>query len=81
VVSVAYRRAPEHPHPAAAEDADAATQRVAAAGRDHGPDPARLAVAGDNTGGNLATAATLLCHDRRGPAVRFHALAYPVTDH
>ena len=81
VVSVAYRRGPEHPYPAAVEDAYAAIQWVAAAGRERGVDPARLAVAGDSAGGNLATVVTLLCRDRRGPAVRFQALAYPVTDH
>ena len=81
VFSVAYRRGPEHPYPAAVEDAYAATVWVAAAGRARGVDPARLAVAGDSAGGNLATVVTLLCRDRRGPAVRFQALAYPVTDH
>src|SRR5262245_849582 len=81
VVSVAYRRAPEHPYPAAVEDAYAATVWVAATGRERGVDPARLAVAGDSAGGNLATVVTLLCRDRHGPAVRFQALAYPVTDH
>ena len=38
-------------------------------------------MADDSAGGNLATVVTLLCRDRRGPAVRFQALAYPVTDH
>jgi len=38
-------------------------------------------VAGDSAGGNLAAVVALLCRDRRGPAVRFQALAYPVTDH
>ena len=81
VVSVAYRLAPEHPYPAAVEDAYAATNWVAAIGRERGVDPARLAVAGDSAGGNLAAVVTLLCRDRHGPAVRFQALAYPVTDH
>lgn len=81
VVSAGYRLAPEHPYPAAVEDAYAATQWVAAVGRDHAADPTRLAVAGDSAGGNLATVVTLLCRDRRGPAVRFQALAYPVTDY
>lgn len=81
VVSVAYRLGPEHPYPAAVEDTYAATVWVAAVGRDRGVDPARLAVAGDSAGGNLAAAVTLLCRDRRGPAVRFQALAYPVTDY
>lgn len=81
VVSVAYRRSPEHPYPAAVDDAYAATQWVAAVGRERGVDPTRLAVAGDSAGGNLATVVALLCRDRHGPAVRFQALAYPVTDH
>jgi acetyl esterase len=81
VVSVAYRRGPEHPYPAAVEDAYAAAGWVAAVGRERGVDPTRLAVAGDSAGGNLATVVALLCRDRRGPAVRFQALAYPVTDH
>jgi acetyl esterase len=81
VVSVAYRRGPEHPYPAAVEDAYTAAQWVAAAGRDRGADPARMAVAGDSAGGNLAAVVTLLCRDRRGPPVRFQALAYPVTDY
>jgi acetyl esterase/lipase len=47
VVSVSNRRGPEHPYPAAVEDAYDATQWVAAAGRDRGVDPARMAVAGE----------------------------------
>src|SRR5215467_6160016 len=81
VVSVAYRRGPEHPYPAAVDDAYAATAWVAATGRERAVDPARLAVAGDSAGGNLAAVVALLCRDRRGPALRFQALAYPVTDH
>ena len=81
VVSVAYRRSPEHPYPAAVEDAYVATQWVVAVGRERGVDPTRLAVAGDSAGGNLATVVALLCRDRHGLAVRFQALAYPVTDH
>jgi acetyl esterase/lipase len=81
VVSVAYRRGPEHPYPAAIEDAYLAIQWVAAVGRQHGADPTRLAVAGDSAGANLATVVALLCRDRHGPTLSFQALAYPVTDH
>jgi acetyl esterase len=81
VVSVGYWLGPEHAYPAAVEDAYDAAQWVLAVGREHGADPTRLAVAGDSAGGNLATVVALLCRDRHGPAVRFQALAYPVTDH
>jgi len=82
VVSVAYRLAPEHPFPAAVEDAYAATEFVAGHADDFDADPDRLAVAGDSAGGNLAAAVTLAARDREdGPDVAHQALVYPVTDH
>jgi acetyl esterase len=81
VVSVDYRQGPAHRYPAALEDAYAAVRWVATVAPERGVDATRLAVAGDSAGGNLAAAVTLLCRDRRGPAPRFQALAYPVTDH
>ena len=79
VVSVDYRLAPEHPYPAAVEDAWAATQWVAAHAGELGADPGRLAVAGDSAGGNLAAVVAQLARDAGGPAIRFQLLWYPAT--
>ncbi|MDP1795862.1 MAG: alpha/beta hydrolase [Planctomycetaceae bacterium] len=79
-ISVEYRLAPEHPYPAAAEDAYAALQWLAANGPQWDVDPSRLAVAGDSAGGNLAAAVCLMARDRDGPPIRQQILAYPITD-
>lgn len=83
VVSVDYRLAPEHPHPAAVEDAWAATCWVAQNAHCFGADGLRLAVAGDSAGGNLSAVVAQLARDARrtgdGPAVTFQLLWYPAT--
>lgn len=48
--------------------------------RDLGTDPARVAIAGDSAGGNLAAAACLLLRDRGQSLPRFQLHVYPVTD-
>ncbi|MFD4259213.1 alpha/beta hydrolase [Streptomyces sp. NPDC058534] len=75
VVSVDYRRAPEHPFPAAPEDAYTALLWTAKTfpGR-------RIAVAGDSAGANLATVLTLTARDRRGPCIACQALYYPMLE-
>jgi acetyl esterase len=80
VLSVEYRRAPEHPFPAAADDALAAFEYAHGHAADLGADPDRIAVGGDSAGGNLA-AVTAQQSVRRGGAVpAFQLLMYPATD-
>ncbi|MBX9639648.1 MAG: alpha/beta hydrolase [Mycobacteriaceae bacterium] len=79
VVSVDYRLAPEHPYPAAVEDAWAATRWVAQAGSEIGADTSRIAVAGDSAGGTIAAAVAQRARDEGGPAVAFQLLWYPST--
>ncbi|MAG34935.1 MAG: lipase [Dehalococcoidia bacterium] len=80
VVSVDYRLAPEHPYPAAVDDAYAAVEWMATnASRLHG-DATRLVVAGDSAGGNLAAVVALVAQDKGGPALAAQALIYPVTN-
>ncbi|NIB38209.1 alpha/beta hydrolase [Pseudomaricurvus alkylphenolicus] len=84
VVSVDYRLAPEHPFPAALEDAYAATSWVRENIGRYGGDGSRLAVGGDSAGGNLAAALTLLCRQRHGhepgPLIAAQWLMYPITN-
>jgi acetyl esterase/lipase len=77
VISVDYRLAPEHPFPAAVEDAFAALKWVEANATDLAIDPNRLAVAGDSAGGNLAAVISLLAADAKEPEIAFQLLIYP----
>ena len=79
VVSVEYRLAPEHPYPAAIDDAWAATQWVAEHGSEIGADASRLAVAGDSAGGNISAVIAQRARDEGGPPIRFQLLWYPAT--
>jgi acetyl esterase len=80
VLSVDYRLAPEHPFPAAVEDAWTAFAWAAANAPALGADPARIAVGGDSAGGNLSAVVSLLAREGGGPAPVHQLLLYPVTD-
>ncbi len=79
VIALDYRRAPEHPFPAAVDDAEAALLWVAAHAAEHGGDPTRLAVAGDSAGAQLAAVAAQRCAGR--VALRAAGLIYPPALH
>ncbi|TFZ58377.1 alpha/beta hydrolase [Methylorubrum sp. Q1] len=77
VVSVDYRLAPEHPFPAALDDALAAMDGVATQADTLGIDPARLGIGGDSAGAGLAAR---VCQERRGGPIRAQLLICPVLD-
>jgi acetyl esterase len=79
LVSVDYRLAPEHPFPAAVEDACVATAWVASHAEELSIDATRLAVAGDSAGGSLAA---VVCQaiKRSGVEIALQVLLCPVTD-
>jgi acetyl esterase/lipase len=79
LLSIDYRLAPEHPFPAAVDDAWAAYAWASANAAELGSDPARIAVGGDSAGGNLATVVSLLARDRGAPPPAMQLLIYPVT--
>jgi acetyl esterase len=80
VLSVDYRRAPEHPFPAGVDDALAAFRDCVARAQSLGVDPARIAVAGDSAGGHLAAVTALQAALDGGSAPAFQLLIYPATD-
>lgn len=77
VVALDYRLAPEHPFPAALDDALAATAWVAANAKDLGIDPDRLGIGGDSAGAGLAAR---VCQERRGGGIAAQLLICPVLD-
>ncbi|HEY1119182.1 MAG TPA: alpha/beta hydrolase [Acidimicrobiales bacterium] len=79
-VSVDYRLAPEHPHPAPVQDALAGLLWTHEHAADLGIDRARIAVGGESAGGGLAAALSTLARDRGGPAICRQLLVYPMLD-
>lgn len=80
IVSVAYRQAPEYPFPNAIEDAYASLQWTLQNARILHGDPARVVVAGESAGGNLATVACIMAQERGGILPEGQLLIYPVVD-
>lgn len=80
LVSIDYRLAPEHPHPAPVEDCYAALVWMVEHAEDLGFDATRLAVVGASAGGGLTIATSLMARDRGGPSIRFQMPIYPMLD-
>lgn len=85
VVSCTYRLAPEHPFPAAFEDALAAAKWALNHAQELGGDASKVAIAGDSAGGNLAAAVALALRnearaDGRASGINAQLLLYPVID-
>jgi acetyl esterase len=80
VISVGYRRAPEHRFPAALDDVYAVLTWTAAHAADLGVDSDRIAVGGHAAGAGLAAAVALRARDEQGPSICFQLLNQPELD-
>src|SRR5574341_147766 len=80
VVFPEYCLAPKAKYPTALEECYSVVKWVANYGTKHGMDSDRLVVAGDNIGGNIAAAITLLAKERGEPIIQRQLLFYPVTN-
>lgn len=84
VVSVGYRRAPEHAFPAGLDDCYAVVRWIAGHGREPGRgigwDGQVLAVAGDSSGANFAAAVAAMAQDDGLDAITHQVLYYPSLD-
>ncbi|MEE2750619.1 MAG: alpha/beta hydrolase [Myxococcota bacterium] len=80
VLSVDYRRSPEHPFPAPIEDGMEAYAWIQAHGKTVGFESDRVAVGGDSVGGSLATVICHLVKQQGGVMPCFQLLVYPATD-
>jgi acetyl esterase/lipase len=78
ILSVDYRLAPEHPHPAGLEDCHSALVWLAAQAKSLGVAPGRIGVIGESAGGGLAASLALLARDRRTVNLACQVLIYPM---
>lgn len=80
VVSVDWRRAPEHPFPAPAEDCYSGLAWTIRNAADLGIDPARVVIGGHSSGGGSAAGLALLVRDRKEFTIAHQLLIYPMLD-
>jgi acetyl esterase len=80
MVAVDYRQAPEHPFPAAPNDAFTAYQWTIAHASEFNGDPMRVAVGGESAGGNLATVVSMMARDQKVALPVHQLLVYPVVN-
>ena len=78
VISTHYRQAPEHKYPAAHDDAFAAYQWTLKNAQSLKGDPARIAVAGESAGGNMAAVVSIRARDQKAAMPVHQLLVYPV---
>jgi len=79
VIAVDYRLAPEHPWPAAVDDAWGAFQWIEANAADIGVDGGRIAMGGDSAGGMLTAIVTQLARGKAKPRIAYQMLLFPNT--
>ncbi|MDH6589807.1 acetyl esterase/lipase [Streptomyces sp. SAI-133] len=80
MLSVDYRRAPEHPFPTPLEDAYTALRWLHEHASELGVAPDRIGVMGDSAGGGLAAAVSILARERGGPRIARQILIMPMLD-
>ncbi len=80
IASLDYRKAPEHPYPAAPEDSYAGVCWVFENAATMGMDPNNIGLMGVSAGGGLVLATALMLRDRQGPRLTYLLPIYPMID-